>query len=145
MSEGADREVKTSRLVRAGPEAVLAAFTDPARLARWWGPAGFSNTFEIFEPRAGGRWKFVMHGPDGKHYPNESVIAELSAARVVVRHVVAPLYELELSLAPEAGGTRLAWRQRFETVQVEGKFRAFIEQANEQNLDRLEAELARGA
>lgn len=145
MTGAAEREVGTSRLLRAGPEAVLAAFTDPSRLARWWGPDGFSSTFEIFEPRAGGRWKFVMHGPDGKHYPNDSVFDELSAARVALRHVVAPVYELEIALVPEAGGTRLAWRQRFEATRVEGRLRAFLEQANEQNLDRLEAELARGA
>jgi len=145
VSEAAERVVKTSRLLRALPEAVLDAWTDPARLARWWGPAGFSNTFEVFEPRAGGLWKFVMHGPDGKDYPNESVFTELSASRVALHHRVAPVFDLEVALAPEAGGTRLGWVQRFETMEVQGALRAFLEQANEQNLDRLEAELARGA
>lgn len=86
-----------------------------------------------------------MIGPDGKRYPNESVFAELSTSRVALHHRSQPVFDLEITLAPEAGGTRLGWFGRFETLEPKGEFRAFLEQATEQNLDRLEAELARGA
>jgi uncharacterized protein YndB with AHSA1/START domain len=52
------------------------------------GPAGFRNTFEVFEPRPGGRWCFLMHGPDGVDHPNESVfLAVEEPERIVFRHV----------------------------------------------------------
>jgi len=40
---------RTSRDIPASPEQVFAAIADPERLARWWGPAGFSNTFGVCE------------------------------------------------------------------------------------------------
>ncbi len=60
----------TSREIPASVEHVFAAFSDPARLARWWGPAGFTNTFDVCEFKPGGQWSFTMHGPDGANYPN---------------------------------------------------------------------------
>ena len=45
--------------------------------SRWWGPKDFTNTFEQFEFKPGGRWVFVMHGPNGTNYPNESDFREI--------------------------------------------------------------------
>ena len=69
--------VSTERLFSANPRKVFAAFEQPDRLAQWWGPSGFTNTFEQFEFKPGGRWVFVMHGPNGANYPNESVFREI--------------------------------------------------------------------
>ena len=60
------REFLASRPIAAPPSSVFAAFGDPARLAVWWGPAGFTSTFHSFEFESAGRWSFTMHGPDGK-------------------------------------------------------------------------------
>ncbi|MFO0581828.1 MAG: SRPBCC domain-containing protein [Anaeromyxobacter sp.] len=139
-----DRSATTGRRLAAPPARVLAAFTDPARLARWWGPAGFTNTFEVCEPRPGGAWRYTMHGPDGKHYPNEARFVVVAPDEVVVEHLNAPRFVLTLALAPEAGGTRLTWTQTFETAALRDQLLAFVGPANEQNLDRLEAEIARG-
>ena len=54
----ADRELVTSRVIAAPRSRVYAAFADPAQLARWWGPAGFTNSFETFDLRPGGSWRF---------------------------------------------------------------------------------------
>src|SRR5512139_1975432 len=92
---------ESNREIPASPEAVFSAFEKPEVLARWWGPAGFTNTFEIFDFRPGGQWKFVMHGPDGKSYPNECLFAEISRpGRIVIRHVVEPLFTLTVSITP---------------------------------------------
>ena len=69
---------RTRRVLAYRPDAVFDAFARPELLAAWWGPDGFTNTFEVFEFRPGGRWKFVMHGPNNAHFPNESVFLELS-------------------------------------------------------------------
>lgn len=133
---------RTSREIRASPEAVFAAIQDPARLARWWGPEGFTNTFYTCEIRPGGAWRFTMHGPDGTDYPNESEFLEVVPnSRVRIRHLNSPHFELTISLEASAAGTLLSWFAEFENREFAERMRAFLEGANEQNLDRLEIEV----
>lgn len=135
---------RTSREIPATVEQVFAAFSDPERLARWWGPAGFSNTFSVCEFRAGGRWSFIMHGPDGRNYPNDSVFEEVEPpGKVVVQHVSEPKYCLTIVLAPSATGTAVSWSQAFESSKAAGRLEHIVVPANEQNLDRLSAEVLR--
>lgn len=136
----------TTRTFAATPTAVFAAIQDGARLARWWGPEGFSNRFEVFEFEPDGRWVFEMIGPDGKTYPNESVFARIEPdSQVVIQHVCAPHFQLTITLTPTADGTLLQWEQVFEDAGVAEAIRHIVVPANEQNLDRLGEELARHA
>lgn len=66
-----DRQISNSRLVDAPIEAVWAAWTDPTKVARWWGPDGFRSEVEEMDVRPGGRFRLTMVGPDGRRYPNE--------------------------------------------------------------------------
>ncbi|MBI1773041.1 MAG: SRPBCC domain-containing protein [Burkholderiales bacterium] len=133
----------TSRDISATPEQVFAAISDPQRLARWWGPAGFTNTFSICEFKPGGQWSFIMHGPDEKNYLNESQFAEIEApSRVVVQHVSEPRFSLTITLAPSATGTLVTWSQAFENPDIASSIEHIVVPANEQNLDRLTAEVA---
>jgi uncharacterized protein YndB with AHSA1/START domain len=138
-----DREIATTRVLDASPELVFRAFSDPAHLARWWGPKGFTNTFHEFDLRPGGAWRFVMHGPDGAHYQNHSVFVEVvPPERIVINHVSGPHFHLTITLAEQAGRTKLSWRMLFESAAECDKVKTFAVPANEQNLDRLETELA---
>jgi len=138
--------VRHPREIPATPKAVFAAFSDPARLARWWGPDGFSNSFQTFEFRPGGRWLFTMHGPDGTDYPNESEFLEIVPdALVRIRHVNQPHFDLRISLEPCATGTRVSWLGVFENREFAESRRQFLEGANEQNLDRLARVVGAGA
>ena len=145
---------RSHRVFPYPPQTVSDAFARPELLARWWGPAGFSNTFEVFEFRPGGRWKFVMHGPDGTHHPNESVFVEIpvrlkpatrdsvrtentAVSTLVIHHVSPPRYMLTITLAPNHRGTTITWVQEFEDPAVAARIRHIVEPANEQNLDRL--------
>ena len=133
----------TERVLSAPAHQVFAAFENADRLAQWWGPDGFTNTFEIFEFEPDGRWLFVMHGPDGTDYPNECVFREIEPdERIVIEHVVSPWFRLTVTLAPREGKTHLGWVQQFESAEVADKLRSICEPANEENLDRLEALLA---
>jgi uncharacterized protein YndB with AHSA1/START domain len=124
-------------------ERVFEAFARPEILGRWWGPAGFTNTIEAFEFRPGGRWKFVMHGPEGTHHPNESVFLEIEPpARLVIHHVANPRYVLTVTLTAQDAGTRITWNQEFENATVAARLHHIVAPANEQNLDRLQAVLA---
>ena len=133
---------QTSRSFAAAPDEVFAAFAAPERLARWWGPDGFRNTFEVFEFQPGGRWLFTMHGPDGASYPNEATFVSIDPGRlVVVRHVSQPHFQLSIGLQPTAGGTLVTWEQAFESAEVAAALRHIVEPANEQNLSRWQAEV----
>jgi uncharacterized protein YndB with AHSA1/START domain len=133
---------RTSREIPASPEQVFAAFTDAQRLARWWGPAGFTNTFTVCEFTPGGRWSYTMHGPNGGDYPNESVFEVVEpSARVVIRHVSKPNYRLTITLTPSAGGTTVSWEQAFDDADVARRIEHIVVPANEQNLDRLSVEI----
>lgn len=134
----------TSREIPATVEQVFSAFSDPERLARWWGPAGFTNTFNVCELRTGGRWSYVMHGPNGGNYPNESVFAEIeSPAKIVIEHVSKPKYRLTIVLASSETGTVVSWAQAFEDAAVASRIEHIVVPANEENLDRLSAEVLR--
>lgn len=67
---GSDREIVLTRLISASPEVVWKVWTDPTHLAHWYGPDGFTITTTEFSFRIGGVWRFMMHGPDARDYPN---------------------------------------------------------------------------
>jgi uncharacterized protein YndB with AHSA1/START domain len=136
------REFVTTRVFPHPPAAVYGAFADPVVLARWWGPAGFTNTFDAFELRPGGAWKFTMHAPDGGAYPNESEFVAVAPERVVFDHLGSHRFRTEMTFEPAGAGTRLTWRMTHATAEEADTVRAFVPAANEQNFDRLAAALA---
>lgn len=140
-SISADGVCSSSRLFPFTPAQIFAAFANAERLATWWGPDGFSNTFEIFEFKAQGRWKFVMHGPDGKDYPNDCVFLEASQQKIIIRHVSPPNFTLTITLEEADGQTNLDWHQAFDDPRVAASLAHIIVPANEQNLNRLHAVL----
>ena len=56
------------RLLKAPPAKVFAAWTDPEKIKRWMGPAGFTVADASAEARVDGRYRVVMMSPEGdKH------------------------------------------------------------------------------
>lgn len=135
---------RTSREIPATEAQVFAAIGDPERLARWWGPAGFTNTFTVCEFEVGGRWTFTMHAPNGTDYPNENEFVEIEEPRrVVVQHLSEPRFRLTLGLTPTSTGTVVSWEQVFESAEFAGRVAHIVAPANEDNLDRLTVEVLR--
>ncbi len=134
------------KIIPASPAAVFAAMRDPARVARWWGPTGFTNTIHTFEFVPGGSWHLTMHGPDGASYPNESRFTHIVADHLFeIEHLNGHHFVLTLELLPHAQGTEVKWRQTFDTVEHYSQLAQFVASANEQNLERLAGEVLRGA
>jgi uncharacterized protein YndB with AHSA1/START domain len=137
--------LSTARTLPYSPEAIYAAFASGPVLASWWGPEGFTNTFDTFDFAVNGRWVFTMHGPDGKDYVNTSFFADLKPnSRIVVRHDCAPYFTLTVSLTKVDGGTCLTWDQAFDDAETARAVSARVGPANEQNLDRLTLALRGG-
>jgi uncharacterized protein YndB with AHSA1/START domain len=133
---------KTTRELPVAPATVFAAFADPTRLAKWWGPDGFTNQFETFEFTPGGRWVFTMIGPDCATYPNEAVFSSIEPYnRVVIQHVSQPHFTLTITIEASSNGTLLTWEQAFADASVARAIRHIVEPANEQNLDRMAREV----
>ena len=131
-----------TREIKAPVEAVFQAISDPMRLARWWGPDGFTSTFHEFEFTPGGCWNFTMHGPDGTSYPNQALFTEIIPnSSVVIKHVAQPHFLLSITLTPSASGTLISWDQEFEDPTMANNIRHIVEPANEQNLARWEHEV----
>lgn len=134
----------STRLLDAPRETVFRAFSDGQVLARWWGPNGFTNTFHEFDFRPGGTWHYVMHGPDGENYELTNQFTEITPPSLIrFQHLQSGHgFELTVALEEEAGRTRITWTMQFESAEEAERVRGFVAGANEQNLDRLEAQLA---
>jgi uncharacterized protein YndB with AHSA1/START domain len=130
---------ETSREIAAVPERIFSAFSDPEQLAKWWGPSGFSNTFNEFQFKPGGKWLFVMHGPDGSNYPNESEFSVIvPGEKVVIRHHSIPNFTLTVLISRTDKGSKIHWVQEFDSEEVANSVAHIVIPSNEQNLDRLE-------
>jgi uncharacterized protein YndB with AHSA1/START domain len=139
----AGREIVATRVYNAPRELVFRAWTEPQHLAQWWGPKGFTNTFHEFDMRPGGVWRFVMHGPDGTDYQNKNVFVEVvKPERIVFDHVTWPQHRVTATFEEVDGKTRLSFRMVFTSAADCDKVKGYAVEGLEQNLDRLEAELA---
>ena len=61
-------EIYITRIYDAPVKLVWDAWTDPKKVALWWGPRGFTITTHSKDLKAGGHWSYTMHGPDGTDY-----------------------------------------------------------------------------
>ncbi len=140
----ADRRLDTHRVVPYTPSQVFGAFADPTLLASWWGPKGFTNTFDVFEFRDEGIWRFTMHGPDGTDYQNESRFLRLvEPSLVVIAHDCEPYFQAHFLLEDCDEGCKIDWHQVFRDAATCARVAGYAGDANEQNIDRLVAVLAK--
>jgi uncharacterized protein YndB with AHSA1/START domain len=87
------------------------------------GPDGFTTT-DTFDFRAGGVWRFVMHGPDGSDYENRITFDEIVPPERIVYHHggggdVEPVqFNTTLTFEGLGGGkTRLTLRSVFPSAE----------------------------
>jgi uncharacterized protein YndB with AHSA1/START domain len=59
------RHLIVDRTFDAPRDLVWAAFTEPDRLAKWWGPRQWDTTNKTMDVRPGGIWHYCMTGPAG--------------------------------------------------------------------------------
>jgi uncharacterized protein YndB with AHSA1/START domain len=84
IKETASRELSITRLLNAPQELVWEVWTRPEHITHWWGPIGFSVTTHEMSLQPGGVWRFMMHGPDGRDYPNKIVFIEVKKPELLV-------------------------------------------------------------
>jgi len=75
--EPSERDLVITRIFDAPRELVFQAWTDPKRLAQWWGPKEFTNPVCELDVRPGGAIRIDMTGPDGFLYPIKGIFHEI--------------------------------------------------------------------
>ena len=114
-----DREITGSRIFNAPRELVFQMWTDPKHIVNWFGPNGFRNTIFEMDVRPGGKWRHIMHGPDGVDYKNESIYLEiLPPERLVYQHISAPGHISTVTFEDLGNKTRVSMQMLFETAEV---------------------------
>jgi uncharacterized protein YndB with AHSA1/START domain len=133
-------------------ELVFQAWTDPARLKRWWGPRHFTNPVCEVDLKAGGAWKIVMRGPDGAEHTAQGVYREIvPPERLVFTNEALDkdgklLLEgiTTVSLADVDGKTKLILHTRMKgLVPFAQQMLDGMETGWSQSLDRLVEEIAK--
>jgi uncharacterized protein YndB with AHSA1/START domain len=108
-------EIRIERTFRATPERVFDAFTDPAQLAKWWGPEGWRTDTREFDLKPGGMWRHTMRGPAGEAFPNEDRFVEVDRPRrLVIEHLSTPRHRKAVTFEPIPGGTRMTFHMTFD-------------------------------
>jgi uncharacterized protein YndB with AHSA1/START domain len=141
MSGSENREVRSTRTIAAPRERVFNAWTDPLQLARWWGPNGFTNTTHHFELEPEGFWEFTMHGPNGQDFHNTCVFKRIEPPGYLEFDHLKEMhfYKAMVTFTGVGEGTRVDWTMRFDNAEELVPIRNFIVQANEENMDKLQA------
>jgi uncharacterized protein YndB with AHSA1/START domain len=110
----------------------------------WWGPSGFTNTFNEFDFKVGGKWSFIMHGPDKGNYANECEFIKIEEPTLIAwKRYSKPLFQVLATFeAISNHSTKLVFKMLFETAEDCRKVKPFAVEKNEENFDRLEVVLS---
>ncbi len=105
---GSDREIVITRLVDAPRETVWKCWTEPERLAAWFGPKGFATIAAKLDFRRGGFYHYCMRGNDVEMW-GKWMFKEIDAPRKLVfidafsdqdgglgRHPMAPTWPAQM-------------------------------------------------
>lgn len=146
-----EQELVLIRVFDAPRELVFRAWTDPKRVAQWWGPHGFTNPVCELDPRPGGTIRIHMRGPDGNVYPMTGVYQEVVEPERIVFTSAAlddkgnPMFEVltTVTWAEQGGKTKQVMRARvIKTTPQAAPYIAGMEQGWTQSLERLTAYVA---
>lgn len=129
-------ELNLVRLYDADVKTVWDAWTDPKKVAKWWGPRGFTLTTHSKDLRVGGHWSYTMHGPDGTDYVNKTIYHEVEKySRLVYDHGGnedldrPPLFRVTVTFQNVQGKTLMDMTMAFENPEVAKQMIGFIKQA----------------
>ncbi len=127
-------EIKIVRLYDAPVDAVWEAWSDPAQLAQWWGPRGFSITTYKKETKTGGTWHYTMHGPDGAKWETVTKYLEVVPRKKLVydhggNDERPPLFRVTVLFSEEGKKTKMDMTMTVPSAEALAQTRQIIKQA----------------
>ncbi|WP_026729376.1 SRPBCC family protein [Flavobacterium denitrificans] len=140
-----ESEIVTTRVLNFPQELVFKAWSDPDHLKNWWGPKGFTNTFNEFNFCEGGKWSFIMHGPEAGNYANECEFIKIDRPNLIAwKRYSKPLFQILTTFETvDENKTKVVFKMLFETVEECQKLKPYVVDKNEENFDKLEVELSK--
>jgi uncharacterized protein YndB with AHSA1/START domain len=128
-------EINITRIYDAPVQAVWDAWTDPEQVAQWWGPRGFTITTHSKDLRAGGNWRYTMHGPDGTDYPNNTKYFEVEECKKLVydhggNDDQPPLFRVTVFFSEVKGKTKMDMTMSMATPEAAEEIRKVIKKAS---------------
>ena len=145
-AEPGKQEMLITREFDAPRELVFRAFTDPELYVQWLGPRSLTMTLETFEPRSGGRWRYIHKDQSGKEFAFRGVYHEVLAPERIIDtfefeglpeagHVCLETLTLE---ALPAGRTRLTAHSVFQsTADRDAMLQSGMEEGVNDSYERL--------
>jgi uncharacterized protein YndB with AHSA1/START domain len=79
-----EKELVIVREFDAPRNLVWRVWNEPEHIEKWFGPEGFNTRVKSMDFRQGGKWEYVMIGPDGAEYPFGGVYLEIEPIEKVV-------------------------------------------------------------
>ena len=150
------RQLVIERTLKAAPERVFAAFTNPDQLKKWWWPNGFVCPAAEVDLRVGGTYRLAMEWPDfisaeaqfshymgGEYFEIERPHRLVMSGRAVndeQGELFATL--IEVTFEARDGGTALTIHQSYFEPMPPADAMAGAEQGWSEQLDKLERLLA---
>lgn len=127
-------EIRLTRVYDAPVRAVWDAWTIPEQVEKWWGPRGFTHTTHSKDLRAGGTWRYTMHGPDGVVYPNVTKYHVVEPyQKLVYDHGGTddrpPLFRVTVTFAETNGKTTMEMVSTLPTAEAAREMAKFIKRA----------------
>jgi uncharacterized protein YndB with AHSA1/START domain len=83
-AEPGKQEVFITREFDAPRELVFKAFTDPKLYVQWLGPRRLKMSLETFEPKDGGRWRYIHKDESGNEYGFHGVNHEVRSPERII-------------------------------------------------------------
>jgi uncharacterized protein YndB with AHSA1/START domain len=155
-SATATQQLVLERNIKASPERVFDAFTDPDQLRQWWWPKGFTCPAAEVDLRVGGMYRLAMEWPDfiptdqqfshylgGEYYEIERPHRLVMSGRAINdEHGELFATLIEMTFEARDGGTALTVRQSYFEPMPPAEAMGGAEQGWSEQLDKLELLLA---
>ena len=151
IAEPGKQEMRITREIDAPRELVFQAFTDPELYVQRLGPRRLTTMLDTFEPRSGGRWRYLQKDQSGNEFGFHGVYHEVRAPERIIDtfefeglpqagHVA--LETLTLEELP-GGRTRLTAQSVFQSVaDRDGALQSGMEEGLNDSYERLTELLA---
>jgi uncharacterized protein YndB with AHSA1/START domain len=152
-TETEKQELVFTRVFDAPRSLVFKAWTEPERLAQWWGPHHFTNPVCEVDARTGGSLRIHMRAPDGTVYPMTGTFEEIVEPEKIVfssRPLDAqgnPMFETLTTVILAEQGNKTKLTLRTKVVQITDAAAPYLkgmEAGWTQSLERLAEQVAKG-
>jgi len=139
-----DTEIQVTREFDAPREIVFKAMTDPALLAKWWGPRRYKTVVDQLDVRPGGKWRMRNVGADGGEHAFRGEFREVTPPERIVwtfeyEPVAGHISVETMTLTEREGRTLLVAHDQFASKEDrDGMLQSGMESGARETYERLD-------